>query len=119
MSDYVYEPGDERVIAMRRLDPDGNGQLVEVAPEPVRTLRLHVTQERVERLKFGLMRKSQQGDLDAMARLLAWFAFDGSRYMSEADVVDILDELERKQIHEMVNTLMDRIEQVSAGGDPN
>jgi len=64
-------------------------------------IKLRPSQERLESLKFGYVRKGQKGDTDAMGRLIAHFMIgNDGRYLQPLVALDIIDDLSFKEIGE-------------------
>jgi len=69
-------------------------------------MELHVTQERLERLKVGVWRKAQAGDLNAVFTFLAHFMVDErGRFLKSDAAFDILDEFEMGELQEAVGRI--------------
>jgi len=87
-----------------------NGKEEPAKPEMV----LHVTQERLERLKVGIWRKAQKGDVDSIFAFLAHFMIDGRGvYMPLEAAYEVLDEFELGELEGAMERLKDQMEEAA------
>jgi hypothetical protein len=105
VGDWNHETG-EQVEQEPPVQPNPNGQ-EPAQPEPA--LRLSVTQERMNRLKVGTIRKSQTGDVGALFDYIAHFMVDDQgRHLNREAAFALLDEVEIGQLQtvgEQLNAL--------------
>jgi hypothetical protein len=102
MPEYVIEKDETQTTA-------DNGQI----DEPV-TVRIHVSQERLQGMKWGTMRKAQ-GDLNAQSEFIARFMLgsDGT-YLKQEDAFAILDELDVIQVGELAQQIVVKMQDAAA-----
>lgn len=75
-------------------------------PAPVEIL-LHVSEERMQRIKVGVMRRgSREGDLEGKLDLIAHFLIraDGT-YLDKKEADEFLDDLEFQELNDLAGEL--------------
>ena len=85
----------------------------EPAAEVEKTVRIHVTQERLEGIKWGAFRRAEE-DMAYMTKFLARFILgDNGRYLPLDEAVAVLDDMTLEEVKEISAKAFSLIKEVS------
>ena len=77
-------------------------------------IKLRVSQERLERLKIGIFRRANRGDIDAMVSMLAHFMIGETGYLPRDEAEAALDDLDFGELKESIDSLSTTMQDAAA-----
>ena len=81
---------------------------------PSKTIHVLVTPDRADKIKMKVMRRVEK-DLDAQLQFIAHFLADARGvYLSEADAMDLIDEMDMGEIKPLIERVTSDLETVTA-----
>ena len=78
------------------------------------TLKLNVTQERLEHLNIGVYRRAGKGEIDAMVQMLAHFCIGPSGFLPQVEAEALLDAMSFAELKEAVEGLSGAMQDAAA-----
>lgn len=77
-------------------------------------IKVHVTQQRMEGLSVGILRRVENGSPNAMVRYVAHFVVgENGHYLPEEEAVELLDELTVGELNAVAEQLNDAREEAA------